>query len=358
MTARTGSKFPDLYADPFRERTSKLLRLQLQLLGARIEFESNSQRLLELVRHAYAGLPRHRLSGTGPTLRIKLLLRPAGQPGPGRHSEPPAFDMFSGAGWLGSATQGSDFAMLSPAQRTALVTVSPQTLAFPYHTRYELIEFAVFTLAARAQRLASLHAACVGLHGRGVLLMGPSGSGKSTLTMLCLLRGFDFLAEDSVFVTPQDLRATGIANFLHVRSDSLRWIDPQDRALVRRAPVIQRRSGVRKFELDLRTAGHRLASSALKISSLVFLSPRGATGRELLKPLSKRALLSKLTANQAYAANQPGWRSFSSNIARLPAYELCRGKHPDESVEALRGLLGSVSGKRPAPTGRRRSAPR
>jgi hypothetical protein len=56
-------------------------------------------------------------------------------------------------------------------------------LRFPYHARYELIEFAVFTLAARAQGLVPLHAACVGEEGRGLLLMGESGAGKSTASL-------------------------------------------------------------------------------------------------------------------------------------------------------------------------------
>jgi len=96
---------------------------------------------------------------------------------------------------------------------------------FPYHTRYELIEFAVFTLAARVQSLVSLHAACVGHGGRGVLLLGPSGSGKSTVALQCLLQGLDFVAEDSVFVETGSMLTTGIANFMHVRSDSLRWVE-------------------------------------------------------------------------------------------------------------------------------------
>jgi serine kinase of HPr protein (carbohydrate metabolism regulator) len=57
-----------------------------------------------------------------------------------------------------------------------------------YLTRYELIEFAVFTLAQRVQGLVPLHAACVGRAGRGLLLMGGSGAGKSTLALHCLAR--------------------------------------------------------------------------------------------------------------------------------------------------------------------------
>jgi hypothetical protein len=322
------------------------MQLQLELMGAQIGFESNSRALLRLVREAYVGLPSHRLSKASPSLTIRLVLRPGARPRPQVRTEPAVLDMFSGSGWLGAASQASDLVILSPRQRTALVVVSQRTLAFPYHTRYELIEFAVFTLVARCQRLASLHAACVGLSGRGALLMGPSGSGKSTLTMLCMLRGFEFLAEDSVFVAPGSLRATGIANFLHVRSESLKWLDPGTRRLIRRSPMIRRRSGVKKFEVDLRSGGHRLARTPLKIAAVVFLSAQRAPGQSLLIRLSRRALLSKLVAAQAYAVNQPGWAGFSKRIAMLPAYELQRGRHPDECVEALRLLL--------APTGRRR----
>jgi hypothetical protein len=247
--------------------------------------------------------------------------------------------MFSGNGWLGAASKGSDLVALSPRERTALVAVSPRTLKSAYHARYELIEFAVFTLAARCQRLASLHAACMGLAGRGALLMGASGTGKSTLTMLGLTQGFDFLAEDSVFVEPARLLATGAANYLHVRADTLKWLAPSDRAAVRQSPVIRRRSGIRKFELDLRGGQYRLAAAPLKIATVVFLSSRSGKPGALLQPLSRQALLSRLTAEQAYAANQPNWRAFSGKLARLPAYELRRGAHPAEGLDALRTAL-------------------
>jgi len=215
-------------------------------------------------------------------------------------------------------------------------------LQFPYHTRYEYIEFAAFTLASRCQELVSLHAACVGRGGRGILLMGPSGSGKSTVTLHCLLQGFDMLSEDSVFVAPDTMLATGVANFLHVRSDALRWLGKtRDAAAIRKSPVIQRRSGVRKFEVDLRRGAYRLAASPLKITAVVFLSPQSAGDRSLLRPLSKSDLVAKLTAAQAYAASQPKWAAFRKGVLGLGAFELRRGSHPLEAVDALEVLLGS-----------------
>src|SRR6202042_2166135 len=136
----------------------------------------------------------------------------------------------------------------------------------PYHLRYELLEFAVFVLAARALGLVPLHAACVGRHGRGILLLGASGSGKSTLALHSLLQGLDFLAEDAVFVQPESLLATGVANYLHVQADALRFVDDEaTRSWISQAPVIRRRSGVEKFEVDLREERGQLAAAPLEL---------------------------------------------------------------------------------------------
>jgi len=211
---------------------------------------------------------------------------------------------------------------------------------FPYHTRYELIEFAVYTLAARVQSLVPLHAACVGNNRRGLLLLGPSGSGKSTVALQCLLQGLDFLAEDAVFVEPNSMLATGIPNFMHVRADALRWVErTRDAEAIRNSPVISRRSGVKKFEVDLRGGHYQLARTPLELGAIVFLSAAQAVGGSLLNPLSKPELLRRLTAAQAYAANQPGWAPFRRNISHLKAFELRRGRHPLEAVAALRQVL-------------------
>ena len=170
--------------------------------------------------------------------------------------------------------------------------------------------------------------------------MGPSGSGKSTVALQCLLEGFDFLSEDSVFVAPDSMRATGTANFLHVRADSLRWLSPSAaRTMIRNSPVIRRRSGVEKFEVDLRRDGIKLAKAPLKIVGVVFLSPRPARTGPRLRPLSVRETLARLKHEQGYGAGLPQWRVFSQNLSHLGGFEVLRGSHPAETVETLRSLL-------------------
>jgi hypothetical protein len=338
MTRKHAAGLPDLLHDPFQEWAPAAASENLSLLGGQFQFESNSRPLLQLARSAFAGLPRHRLSAAVPRMRVRLVLteRPKRRRGP----EPPPLGMFSGAGLLCGATDSSNFVVVSPREHAALVVVSPQMLRFPYHTRYELIEFAVYTLAARVQGLVPLHAACVGRKRRGVLLMGSSGAGKSTVALQCLLQGLDFLAEDGVFVAPETLMATGVSNFVHVRSDSVQWITrARDAAVVRKSPVIRRRSGERKFEVDMRRTDFRLAEAALQIGALVFLSPLNAGGRSLLTPLRRSEAQRRLTVAQPYAASQPQWARFVRKVSRLDMFELRRGHHPAQAADVLRGLL-------------------
>jgi hypothetical protein len=352
MNASAPRASEDIASDPFHERRGGLLRARHQVLGGRVEFASESPELMRLVRWAYQGLPRHRLGASPPRMSVRLVLggahagRASGR-GRRRADEPGSPAMSSAPGLLGGVIPGSTAAVMCAAQRAALVVVARELLRFPYHVRYELIELAVFTLAARIQGLIPLHAACIGRGRRGLLLIGGSGAGKSTAVLHSALLGLELVSEDSLFVAPRSLQATGVANFLHVRPQSLRELPAGAAARLRRAPLIRRRSGVRKLEVDLRQGRFRLAPRPLEIVGLVELCAARASGRPLLAPLTASEALARLRASQPYAAGQPGWRRFAARMRSVPAFELRRGGHPRESALVLRELLrGGSAGRR------------
>jgi energy-coupling factor transporter ATP-binding protein EcfA2 len=327
----------DIVADPFGEFGARTAGRRVRLLGCDFEFETDSPELRRIVDWCYAGLPRHKLSATVPRVRITLL----------RGRKPlqgaiPKIEMFSGAEFLGATTSNSDFVVLSAAQRAGLIVVSNRLLRSPYHVRYELLEFALFTLATRIHGLVGLHAACVGHGGRGLLIMGDSGAGKSTAALQSLLSGLEFLSEDSVFVTPDGLEATGVTNFLHVRRDGLSFVDKATAARIRRSPVIKRRSGVEKFEFDLRQKDFCLARRPLRIVGTVFLNAAPAGAQSLATKAGATETKTKLRQFQPYAAHQPGWKAFEKRIATLPAFHVKRGGHPTETVKALEDILARI----------------
>lgn len=338
MTGKYQKLRPGTATDPFVEQPRGRHRSQAVLLGGVFEFESSTRSLARLVESAYTGLPEHRLPGTATRLGIRLQLTAADEPDFSTHPRAP--QLLGGAGLLTGVVDAGNYAVIAPGARKALVAISRSMLRFPYHARYELLEFAVFTLAHRAQGLVALHAACVGLQRRGLLLIGDSGAGKSTLMLHCALRGLEFLTEDAAFVVPGTVLATGIANFLHVRADSLRFLDSAAMvARARKSPVIRRRSGVEKFEVDMRRLGCTLAPRPLTLAGVVFLTATMAGKGPMLRPLDRKDFLSRLASSQAYAANQPHWDEFVRGLAKLPAAELRRGQHPAEGVDALSGLL-------------------
>jgi hypothetical protein len=330
----------DAGADPFCEQSGHRFSVSKQILGGRFRFESTSEALLQLVEAAYAGLPSHRLPMAVPEFRVELRLSPR-RALSGTAELPPPVQTQSGAGLLCGVMDASNYVVLAPEQHRALVVASEDMLGQPYHLRYELIEFAVFTLATRGLGLVPLHGACVGREGRGILLLGASGSGKSTLALHSLLQGLDFLAEDAVFVQPESLLATGVANYLHVQADALRFVeDNKTRRWISQAPIIRRRSGVAKFEADLRQEHCLLAAVPLALVGAVFVSSQSADDPDrLLSPVPKHEIAARLAADQSYAAGQPGWRRFEQGLMQLGVHHLRRGRHPRNSVDALRLLL-------------------
>ena len=53
----------------------------------------------------------------------------------------------------------------------------------------------------------AVHATCVAVNGKGVLIVGASGSGKSTLALQMLAMGAELVADDQVILR---LREQGI----------------------------------------------------------------------------------------------------------------------------------------------------
>src|SRR5262249_12126653 len=142
------------------------------------------------------------------------------------------------------------------------------------------------------------------------------------------------------FVRPDTLQATGTSNYLHLRRDSLRFVDDAPLlARLRRSPVIRRRSGVEKFEVDLRRMDYPLARTAPVIAGVVFVSGKPAKRDGLLAPVGAAQALRRLAASQPYASGLPAWRRLSASLAGVAAFELRRAAHPAEQALSLRRLL-------------------
>lgn len=326
--------------DPFGEASEAQLHTRASVLGGNFIIRSSAPKLLELAIEAFGGLSAHRLERQPPRFIVRLVLNDR-QRTWARGAAPPPPVFSSGAGLLSATIDAGNFAVMDPAMSRALISVSKAMLEHPYYPRYELIELACLTLATRVQGLAPLHAACVGANGDGVLLIGGSGTGKSTLCLHALAGGMQLLSEDSAFVSPTRLLVTGVPSYLHLARDALGFLPPGAlRRAIERSPVIERRSGARKLEVDVRKLHVKLPRKSLRLVATVFLSRRAAGHAQALRTIDRDACISRLRREQPYAVHTfPGWTSFERRVAALPSYELRRTEHPNVAVRLLRELL-------------------
>jgi hypothetical protein len=79
------------------------------------------------------------------------------------------------------------------------------------YLRHQFLEAMVYVLLD-TQYLVAIHAACVGIHGRGVLLVGDSGAGKSSLAYACIRRGWTYVSDDAVSIVLHKANRTVVGN--------------------------------------------------------------------------------------------------------------------------------------------------
>jgi hypothetical protein len=340
LHGRTEVSIPD--ADPFGESRTTSCRRRLSVLGCDFRIESSDRALIDLCVDAFGGIPRHRFAGERTEAIVRLQLTQCGGNW-SRKTIPPAPTLSSGSGLLCATLDAGNFCIIDPDQSRAFIGISSKMLRLKYIARHELIEIAFYTLASRIRNLIPLHAASFGIRGQGLILMGASGTGKSTLCLHALAQGLQVLSEDAAFIEPHSRLITGVPNYLHLLSNTLDSVTNRRLVeLVKRSPIIERRSGARKFEVDLRTTSGNLANEPLRYVATVILSRQRAEVDSPLRVLAKRELIRAVRREQPYATGQKSWREFERSIVDTPAFELRRSANPTLAIDAIRGLLGET----------------
>ncbi len=80
----------------------------------------------------------------------------------------------------------------------ARIVISRAALRHPLYAQYFLLGVPACCIATG--RATPVHAGCVSLRGRGVLLCGDSGAGKSTLSYACARTGWTYISDDASYI--------------------------------------------------------------------------------------------------------------------------------------------------------------
>jgi hypothetical protein len=92
----------------------------------------------------------------------------------------------------------SNFSIVNLDRCTASIKISQAAMAHPLYLRCFLLGFPGFCISTNYA--TCVHAGCVALQGRGVLLCGDSGAGKSTLSYACARSGWTYVTDDASFL--------------------------------------------------------------------------------------------------------------------------------------------------------------
>ncbi len=156
--------------------------------GFPVRLRSNSRLTLEAADKSWSTY-RHKFEQ--PALDVRLLISASDRPG---CTEPP---VFRSQGHLLSIVADCDnFACLDLNAGFSFGWATNSTARNTEYFRQCLLDVMIYPLL-EVRHLITLHAACVMLNGKGVLLAGDSGAGKSSLAYACAKRGWTYVSDDA-----------------------------------------------------------------------------------------------------------------------------------------------------------------
>lgn len=241
-------------------------------LGFPVRVLSNSADVLSAARESWSGF--HPVFHRAP-LEILFDVKPGDGPS---HTLPPAPAHMQKDSLFMQVADIDNFFIADLKKGRAMGRVAKATAQSTKYFRYHFIEAAALCMVS-ALRAVAVHAACVRIGGKGILLCGESGDGKSTLAFAGSRTGWTYVSDDASYVPLErdDRLVVGNCNQVRFRPSAVD-IFPElaGRALTPRAAG--------KPSIEVRTSEWPdldLANSAF-IDHIVFLNRSWVDAQELV----------------------------------------------------------------------------
>ena len=270
-TAHT-HKLPFTCSDPVLARMPLPHHATFFPLGFPVEIQTNSSDVLDCAAESWLGYPH--LFRCKP-IQLRVLVHELD------NSEcPPRPSIRAHGHLLMNMADSHHYSVLDLQQQFGFVYTGPAAVRDRSYFRYFFLESAALAPISTRYTTA-IHAGCVELNGRGVLLCGDSGAGKSTLSYACAQAGWTYITDDASFLVHGRNDRLVVGNFRQVR------FRPSAVSLfpALEGTGIMRRAESGKPSVELFTSNHRELKRAptSTIQHIIFLQRKGVRGPTLTR---------------------------------------------------------------------------
>jgi hypothetical protein len=180
-----------------------------------------------------------------------------------------------------------------------------------------------------------VHAACVAMNGRGVLLCGDSGAGKSSLAYACARSGFTYVTDDASYLLndSSDRLVTGNCHQIRFRP-SAAGLFPEVGGL----EITPRAMGKPSIEMPIASIPHITAVETARVDFMIFLN-RNVNNHPGLEPY--RRDVARYFARQVLYGSPKTQALQHQTIERLLTAEIMELRYTDLewAVDRLKMLL-------------------
>lgn len=258
-------------------------------LGYPVRVACNSMRVLEVADQSWKDFE---LMFGGDPLEILLELRDGGG---ANESLPPAPSHRLDDALLLQIADPDNFFIVDLKRGRATARVTPTVLACPRYLRYFFLEGMALSMIS-SMHAVPVHAACVRVGGKGVLLCGDSGDGKSTLAYAGARAGWTYVSDDATYmpIHRKDRMVIGNCSQIRFRPSAVSLF-PE---LVGK-PITPRAAGKPSVEVRTSIWPEIAAARSTQVDYVVFLNRRCVEVQELralrssdVLPWFKRHILS------------------------------------------------------------------
>jgi hypothetical protein len=168
-----------------------------------------------------------------------------------------------------AAADANNYSVVNLEQCRVQTSISRATLKYALYAKYFLLGTPGCCIATRLT--TPVHAGCVALDGRGVLLCGDSGAGKSTLSYACARAGWTYITDDASYLLNSGTKriVTGDCHQVRFRPTAAELFSE-----VQGLEITPRAMGKPSIELPTAPMPHMKLSQSAKVDFIVFINRR------------------------------------------------------------------------------------